>query len=321
MIKKSGKHVEKDFMNLRFIDSFGFMSSSLSQLVIDLKHNGLDKFKNVSQEFGVHTELMTRKGIYPYSFMDSFEKFDVDPLSLTKYDFRNDLTGEDINDCDYEFFKEICVKFNIKSLGEYHDLYLKSDVLLLADVFENFRETCFQYYKLDPAHFYSSPGQAWNACLKMTGIELELISDDDMYLMIEKGLRGGMSVISHRKSEANNKYMKSYDPQKPSKYITFLDANSLYPWAMNHYLPYRSFRWVNPDEFILKNVKPDSDIRNILDVDLTYSKELHDFHNEYPFCCEHRTLNDDMLSPYAKCIAEKHGLKKTKNTKNSGKSS
>ena len=313
--KKSGKQVEKDFMNLRFIDSFGFMSSSLSQLVIDLKQNGLDKFKNVSQEFGVHTELMTRKGIYPYSFMDSFEKFDVDPLSLTKYDFRNDLTGEDINDCDYEFYKEICAKFNIKSSGEYHDLYLKSDVLLLADVFENFRETCFQYYKLDPAHFYSSPGLAWNACLKMTGIELELISDVDMYLMIEKGLRGGMSVITHRKSEANNKYMKSYNPHKPSKFITYLDANSLYPWAMNQYLPYGGFRWVNPDEFILENVKPDSDIGHILEVDLTYPKELHDFHNEYPYCCEHKTLNHDMLSPYAKCIAEKHGLASGKSSK------
>ena len=113
--KKSGKQVEKHFMNLRFIDSFGFMSSSLSQLVLDLKQNGLNNFKNVSQKFGLHTELMTRKCIYPYSFMDSFEKFDVDPLSLTNYDFRNDLTGEDISDCDYEFYKEICVKFNKKS--------------------------------------------------------------------------------------------------------------------------------------------------------------------------------------------------------------
>ena len=107
----------------------------------------------------------------------------------------------------------------MKTLGEYHDLYLKSDVLLLADVFENFRETCFQYYKLDPAHYYSAPGLSWNACLKMTGIELELISDVDMYLMIEKGLRGGMSVITHRKAVASNKYMSSYDPDKPSKYI------------------------------------------------------------------------------------------------------
>ena len=177
------------------------MASSLSQLVVDLKQSGLDKFKNVTQEFGSDTELMTRKGIYPYSFMDGYDKFDVHPFTLTKSDFRNDLTGEDIND----FYRKIREKFNIKTLGEYHDLYLKSDVLLLSDVFESFRETCFQNYKLDPAHYYSVPGLAWNGCLKMTGIELELISDVDMYLMIEKGLRGGKSVISHRKAKVNNK--------------------------------------------------------------------------------------------------------------------
>ena len=177
------------------------MASSLSQFVVDLKQGGLDKFKNVSREFGSDAELMTRKGVYPYSFMDGYDKFDIDPFTLTKSDFRNDLTGEDISDCDYEFYKEICNTFGIKTLGDYHDLYLKSDVLLLSDVFENFRETCFQYYELDPAHYFSAPGLSWNACLKMTGIELELISDVDMYLMIEKGLRGGMSVISHRKAE------------------------------------------------------------------------------------------------------------------------
>ena len=124
--------------------------------------------------------------------------------------FGNDLTGGDISGEDFEFYKEICPKFNMRTLGEeYHDLYSKSDVLLLSDVFENFRETCSQYYKLDPAHYYSAPGLSWNACPKMTGIELELISDVDMYFMIEKGLRGGMSMISHRKAEANKKFMTS----------------------------------------------------------------------------------------------------------------
>ena len=151
--EKSGKHLEREFMNLRFIDSFGFMASSLSQLVTDLKAGGIDKFKNVAEEFGSDTEFMTRKGIYPYSFMDGYDKFDIDPFTLTKSDFRNDLTGEDISDCDYEFYKEICGKFNIKTLGEYHDLYLKADILRLSDVFESFRETCYQYYKLDPAHY------------------------------------------------------------------------------------------------------------------------------------------------------------------------
>ena len=314
---KTGETKKMECFNLRFIDSFGFMASSLSQLVVDLKQGGLDKFKNVSREFGSDAELMTRKGVYPYSFMDGYDKFDIDPFTMTKSDFRNDLTGEDISDCDYEFYKEICNTFSIKTLGEYHDLYLKSDVLLLSDVFENFRETCFQYYKLDPTHYYSAPGLSWNACLKMTGIELELISDVDMYLMIEKGLRGGMSVISHRKAEANNKYMKTYDPEKPSKFITYLDANSLYSWSMIQYLPYGGFKWIDTDSFSLDNVRADSDIGHILEVDLTYPKELHDFHNEYPYCCEHTTLTDEVLSPYAKHIAEKHELTIGKSSKNS----
>ena len=133
--KKAGKEVEREFMNLRFIDSFGFMASSLSQPVVDLKQSGLDDFKNVSEEFGSDTELtelMTRKGIYPYSFVDSYDIFDIDPLTLTKLNFRKDLTEEDISDEDFEFYKEICNRFNIKTLGEFHDLYLKSDVLLLS---------------------------------------------------------------------------------------------------------------------------------------------------------------------------------------------
>ena len=283
--EKSGKQVEREFMNLRFIDSFGFMASSLSQQVTDLKAGGIDKFKNVSNEFGSDvkvTELMTRKGIYPYSFMDSFDKFDIDPLSLTKSDFRNDLTRENISDGDYEFYESICEKFDIKTLGEYHDIYLESDVLLLADVFENLRETCFQYHKLDPAHYHSAPGLSWNACLKMTGIELELISDVDMYLMIEKGLRGGMSVITHREAVANNKCMSSYDPDKPSQYITYLDANSLYSWSMNQYLPYGGFKWIAPESFSFDNVRADSETGHILEVDLNYPKELHGTNNEYP---------------------------------------
>ena len=305
-------------MNLIFIDSFGFMASSLSQLVVDLKQGGLDEFKNVSEEFGSDTELtelMTRKGIYPHSFMDSYDKFDIDPLTLTKLNFRNDLTGEDINDEDFEFYKEICNKFNMETLGKYHDLYSKSDVLLLSDVFENFRETCFQYYKLDPAHYYSAPGLSWNARLKMTGIELELISDVDMYLRIEKGLRGGMSVISHRKSEANNEYMTSYDPEKPSKYITYLDANSLYSWSMIQYLPYAGFKWIDPEMFDLNKVTADSETGHILEVDLLYPKEIHDENNDYPFCCEHKILENDMLSPYAKSIADKHELTSGKSSK------
>ena len=139
--------------------------------------------------------------------------------------------------------------------------------------------------------------------------------DVDRYLMIEKGLRGGMPVITHTKAEANNQYKKSYDPEKPSKCITYLDANSLFPFAMNQYLSYRGFTWVNPYEFILENVLQILILDTFQKLTHTYPRELHDFPNESPYCCEHRTLTNDMLSPYAKYIAEKHGLTSRKSSR------
>ena len=130
-------------------------------------------------------------------------------------------------------------------MREYHDLYLLSDVLLVADVFENFRNVCLKNYKLDAAWYYTAPGLAWDAALKMTGVELELLTDPDMLLMIEKGIRGEISMISQRHGKANNKYMgEEYDPSQPSKYITYLDANNLYGWAMSKSLPIGNFMWM-----------------------------------------------------------------------------
>ena len=314
--KKSKKMVDKERFNLRFIDSFQFMNSGLSQLVNDLKESGLDKFKYISEEFGSLAEIMTRKGIYPYSFMNSWEKFDIDPRKLKPEHFHNDLTKEDIKMKDYLFFQYVCNKFNITNLGEYHDLYLKSDVLLLADVFENFRKVCLEYYKLDPCHYYSAPGLSWDACLKMTKIELELISDVDMHLFIEKGLRGGLSIITHRKGNANNNYMKNYDKNVATQYVAYYDANNLYGWAMSQAMPYGGFKWVDPNEFTLLKYSELSSNKlskgYILEVDLDYPKELHDKHNEYPYCPEQVLVEDKMLSDYAKRIAEEH---RTKNGK------
>jgi len=129
-------------------------------------------------------------------------------------------------------------------MGEYHDLYLMSGILLLADVFENFRKTCLEYYKLDLAHYFTSPGLSWDSMLKMTDIKLELMNDINMFQFIEKGMRGGTSYIAYRFGEANNKCMKSFDKNKPSKYITYLDANNLYCWAMSQYLSSGGFRWM-----------------------------------------------------------------------------
>ena len=123
-------------------------------------------------------------------------------------------------------------KFNLNIMGDYHDHYLKKDVLLSADVFEKFIATCLKFYGLDPCHYFSSPGLSWDAMLKMTGVKLEKISDIDKYLFIEKGLRGGISYIAKRYAKANNKYTNDYDPKKPSTFITYLDMNNLYDWAM-----------------------------------------------------------------------------------------
>ena len=144
-------------------------------------------------------QLMKQKGVYPYDYMDSFDKFNETELPK-KEDFYSIFNNEHITNDQYNHAQDVWNKFNLKSMGEYHDLYLKS-ILLLADVFENFRKTYLQYYKLDPCHYFSSPGLSWDAMLKMTNIQLEQMTDIDMFQFIEKGLRGGISYIANRYSK------------------------------------------------------------------------------------------------------------------------
>ncbi|CAH3147210.1 unnamed protein product, partial [Porites lobata] len=183
---------------------------------------------------------------------------------------------------------------------DYHDLYLKSDVLLLADVFENFRKTCMKHYNLDPAHYYTSPGLAWDACLKETKQELQLLDDYDMLMMFERGIRGGISHISKRYAEANNKYMKSFDTQKTSTYIQYLDANNLYGWAMSQNLPTHGFKWMRnltKDKVydILEKINHSMSNRGkigyIFEVDLAYPEKLWETHNDYPLAPEKMNVN------------------------------
>ena len=175
----------------------------------------------------------------------------------------------------------------METLQDYHDLYLKTDVLLLANVFKNFRDVCQENYGLDPAWYYTAPGLAWDAALKVTKVELELLADTDMLLMIEKGIRGGVSMLSTQYSKANNPYMgDSYDPNQPTKYISYLDANNLHGWAMCKPLPTHGLEWMVQDE--LNNWKNHS---CILEVDLEYPKELHDLHNDYPLAPELMEVN------------------------------
>ena len=294
--------------HLVFLDSFQFMSSSLDNLTKNLPD---DAFKYTQQEFiKEQFNLMKQKGIYPYDYMDSFDRFNETKLPVQQ-DFYSILNNEHISDEQYKHAQNVWDTFNLKTMGDYHDLYLKSDILLLTDVFENFRKTCLQYYKLDPCHYFTSPGLSWDAMLKMTDIKLELITDIDMYQFIEKGLRGGVSYIANRYGKANNKYMKKYDEKAPSKYIMYLDANNLYGWAMSQYLPTGNFKWLSQKQIEKTNLgkyTENSKKGLILEVDLEYPQELHDLHNDYPLGPEKIKVAKDMLSDYCKKIADKFNI-------------
>ena len=291
---------------LVFIDSFQFMSSSLSNLVNNLP---AEAFKHTGQVFqGEKLSLMTKKGVYPYDYMNSFEKFEDSRLPK-KEDFFSIMNNEHITDEEYQHAQNVWNEFGLSSMGEYHDLYLKSDILLLTDVFENFRKACQQYYELDPAHYFTAPGLSWDAMLKMTKTKLELISDVDMFQFIEKGMRGGISYIANRYGKANNKYMENYNPKDATKYIVYLDANNLYGWAMIQYLPTGGFEWLTEKEVDLSKYNDESEKGLILEVDLEYPEELHDLHNDYPLAAEKIKVTEDMLSPYCREIAEKFKVK------------
>ena len=184
-------------------------------------------------------------------------------------------------------------EFKINNLGD--NLYVQSNTLLLADVFEKFRNKCIEIYELDPAHFLSAPGLAWQACLKKTGIVLELLTDVNMLLMVEKGIRGGIRHAIHRYAEPNNRYMENHNKNNESSYLMYLDANNLYGWAMSQKLPVNSFKWkqnmLKFNEEFIRNYDEDSDKGYILEVYVEYPKDLHDLHNDLPYLPEKMKIN------------------------------
>ena len=273
------------------------MNSSLDKLV-----KNLNDFVYLSKEFsGEQLELVKQKCVYPYEYMNSFKRFKEDRLP-NKDCFFNSLKDYCINDKEYQRACNVLKVFNIKNLGEYHDLYLKTDVLLLCDVFETFIDVCLKDYGLDPCHYFSSPGLSWDAMLKMTGIRLEKISNIDVHLFLEKGMRGCISYISKR-------YSKGSDDVN----IMYWDANNLYGWAMGcNYLPYEGFRFLIEEKikkFDLVSISENSKIGYILEVDLEYCKELHNSHNDYPLCPEHIEVKYEMLSNYCKDIVDWYDIK------------
>ena len=241
--------------------------------------------------------LLKKKGVYPYDYMDSFERFQEDALP-PKEAFLSLLTDEGVKDEDYVHAQNVWREMGCQTLRDYHDVYLLTDVMLLADVFEQFRDKCYEVYGLDSAHYYTSPVLAWDAALKYTEVKLDTIADIDQHLFLGPGMRRGTSIITHRHAKANNPYLPDYDLSQPTSFIMYLDANNLYAWAMSHPLPVREFLWV-PEEDLMEinitQVADDAPEGYILEVDLKYLKELHDLHNDYPLASENVVITPDML--------------------------
>ena len=285
---------------LRFLDSFQFLSYSLEALA---KQMSASDFAYTTRFFPDASKraLMLRKGAYPYDHMKTMAQFDETALPPQSA-FYNRLSDEPLSNSDYEHACTVWNVFNCATMRDYHDLYLKSDVYLLADVFEKFRFDSQALYGLEPTHYYSLPGLSWDAALKHSGVELELITDIDMYLMIEKGIFGGIAMISRRYAEANDPRMgDQYDPSKPTKTLLYMDANSLYPTAMCMPLPIDEFSMLeNPETLDVMQVEDDAEYGFILEIDGYTPDEKHDQFSDYPLTAEKMTVSRDLLSPFQK---------------------
>lgn len=274
-------------IQIKFIDSFHFLSTSLDTLSKSLcEKDFVHLFSEFNDEF--KCSLLRKKGVYPYEYMDSWSKYD-EPQLPSKEHFYNNLKMNDISDEEYNHAKTIWKYFNIHSLGEYTDLYLKCDVLLLCDIFEKFRMLCLIFYNLDCAYYITAPSLSWDAMLLYTGVQLELISDSEIYQMLEKGVRGGLAQCSYRHAVANNKYLPAFDDSRQSQYLIYLDCNNLYGHAMTKKMPLSEFRLMSMDEikcFDVMSISDDADYGYILEVDLAYPDSLHDLHSDLPFAPE-----------------------------------
>ena len=311
--KSSEKYLSFKVDDVIFKDTYQFLGASLATLVKNLLSKGTSFFENVQRFIpdAKKQKLMFQKGIFPYSYIDSLEK--LQELSLPpRKAFQSDLTGEHVSEKDYSFAQAVWKDFGCQNLQEYMEIYLLADVLLLADVFENFRKKSYQEYSLDPCHYFSTPHFTLDAFLIHSQVSLELIMDINQYLFLIEGIRGGLSMVCKRFSKSNNPSSVSYNPSHSEKHIYYFDANNLYGKAMTWPLPHSNFRWM-PNEFLsvehILSLPKEGEIGCIIECDFEYPAELHDFHEDYPLAPTKTKICYSKLSCYAKDICDKYSLK------------
>ncbi len=299
IMRNSQNFISFKLGNIVFKDSIDFLNGSLDKVSKSLSKDDykLTKLLYPNQD---EFKMMIRKGVYPYEYMNSFKRFRERVLP-PKEAFHSKLTGCGISDNEYERACDIWTKFKCRNMGDYHDLYLKTDVYLLADIFENFRNKSYQVRGLDPCHSYTLPGYSWKCLLKESKAKLPYIPDSNMHMFLERGLRGGLTQVVKRKAEGN---------------LLYVDANNLYGWAMVQKLPYAKFKMdektFEPDQAWIdkfQNIAADSNTGTILEVDVDYPDELHDAHSDLPMLVEAMEVQTEEITPFLKKILEKSGDK------------
>lgn len=310
-----------------FLDSLMFMNSSLSTLVSDLKDDALTSGKDELENFPILTSafgnekgrIFCRKGVYCYDYVDSLKKLEETTLPPKKM-FFNRLTNEHITKQDYKFAKSVFSKY-CNSLQNFHDLYLLSDALLLADCFENFRRHSIKNFDLDPLHYFTLSGYSWDCALRFSKVKLQVLSDLSMYNFFEAGIRGGLSMISTRYAKANNKHIPGFNKNKPSTYLCYLDKVNLYGECLMQKLPVRDFKWLSKSEISTITAEdilawdPEGSTGYTLMVDLKYPIRFHNSHSDLPLAPEKVSITYNMLSPYQKKVLKEQGMKYNVNYK------
>ena len=311
------KYMTINFAGLKFIDSFLFLSSSIEKLTENLiiktgsSENGSSykNFKYMAEYFKDNTNLLCQKGVYPYEYIDNNNKF-LETTLPSQNHFFSTLSGKGITDEQYTQAKTVFNTMGCKTLGDYHDIYLKTDVLLLADIFENFRSSCSQKYNLDPANFVSTPALSWDAMLNITNQEIGLIHDEETRLFFEPSKRGGIvQAGGQRHAVANNKYMKNYDASTESSFISYLDMNNQYGFAMCDFLPHNLNGFVEKTLDEILQTADDNPTGYFVECDIHLPIQLHDKMKDYPACPESMAIKTEWLSDYQKSVLALNNVK------------